>query len=113
MQDKCPGSFLPKGARLDFGVSYLPDGSPPRREARWHGARRLDRISVGLLSGSTFTERLAVTLGYDPTAAACDAPHGTFRMLTSITERATELGGTLLISRPDGLNTELVVQIPT
>ena len=31
----------------------------------------------------------------------------------SITERATELGGTLLISRPDGLNTELVVQIPT
>ena len=32
---------------------------------------------------------------------------------TSITERATELGGSLHISRPDGLNTELVVQIPT
>ena len=31
----------------------------------------------------------------------------------SITERATELGGTLHISRPDGLNTELIVQIPT
>ncbi|MBC7732621.1 MAG: hypothetical protein H7306_12080 [Bacteriovorax sp.] len=31
----------------------------------------------------------------------------------SITERATELGGTLQISRPDGLNTELIVQIPT
>ena len=31
---------------------------------------------------------------------------------TSLTERAAELGGYLTISRPDDLNTELVVQIP-
>ena len=30
----------------------------------------------------------------------------------SLTERAAELGGTLHITRPDGLNTELVIQIP-
>jgi signal transduction histidine kinase len=31
---------------------------------------------------------------------------------TSLSERASELGGSLKISRPDGLNTELVIQIP-
>jgi len=31
---------------------------------------------------------------------------------TSLTERAAELGGFLTISRPDDLNTELVIQIP-
>ena len=30
----------------------------------------------------------------------------------SLTERATELGGTLSITQPDGLNTELLIQIP-
>jgi hypothetical protein len=29
-----------------------------------------------------------------------------------LTERAAELGGFLTISRPDDLNTELVIQIP-
>ena len=31
---------------------------------------------------------------------------------TSLTERATELGGTLTVSSPDGLNTELLIRIP-
>ena len=31
---------------------------------------------------------------------------------TSLCERAKELGGSLHISRPDGLNVELVIQIP-
>ena len=33
-------------------------------------------------------------------------------MPTSLSERVNELGGSLKISRPDGLNTELVIQIP-
>jgi signal transduction histidine kinase len=47
----------------------------------------------------------------DDAGTLAGKPAAPFQPL-SLTERATELGGRVQISQPDGLNTELVIQIP-
>ena len=60
------------------------------------------------LSVESSTFRLVVR---DDAGSVRGRPIDDFRP-TSLSERAAELSGTLRISQPDGLNTELVIQIP-
>ena len=72
---------------------------------RKHTAARHVQINLSV-EGSTF--RLAVR---DDAGSVRGQPVDDFRP-GSLSERATELGGSLSTSRYDGINTELVIHVP-
>jgi signal transduction histidine kinase len=102
VQLDCPDS-LPTTRALAGALFHMVNEA--LNNIRKHTAARRIWISMSAIDGDF---RLVVR---DDAGTAGGAPVPDFRP-TSLTERAAELGGTLTIDRPDGLNTELTITIP-
>ena len=99
---ECPDN-LPTTRALASALFHMVNEA--LNNVRKHTAARHVWISLSV-DGSTF--RLAVR---DDAGTVRGRPVDDFRP-GSLSERATELGGTLTVGHPDGINTELVVQVP-
>ncbi len=99
---ECPDN-LPTTRALASALFHMVNEA--LNNVRKHTAARHVRISLSV-EGSTF--RLVVR---DDAGTVLGRPVDDFRP-GSLSERATELGGTLTTSHYDGVNTELVIQVP-
>jgi signal transduction histidine kinase len=102
VQLDCPES-LPTTRALAGALFHMVNEA--LNNVRKHTAARHIWIALSTVDGEF---RLVVR---DDAGKAAGRPVPDFRP-TSLTERAAELGGTLTIDRPDGLNTELTITIP-
>jgi len=102
VQLDCP-EWLPTTRELAGALFHMVNEA--LNNVRKHTAARRVWIALSTVDGAF---RFVVR---DDAGTAAGRPVPDFRP-TSLTERAAELGGTLTIDRPDGLNTELTITIP-
>lgn len=78
-----------------MGVAPGSSMSTRTGQIEWRGSRKLVQIRTEALGegvdGLTLLPVREITLGYDPSAEACDALHGPQRQLASIQERAWDV----------------------